>query len=143
MLFKLIREETKEELKKCADILQDNIIFPPNIYNIPSAKWINDLIVKIFKENKGDILLNLDSSSGRFLTIAHDSNIAKKYIGYTFIYEEYITAKAYVYIKEFDESNSYKTRIRIYDQNFKDNLFLNKYDIFLFLYNNVSLNLEK
>ena len=128
-LFYLLMEYTKEELKKCADILQDNIIFPPNIYNIPSAKWINDLIVKIFKENKGDILLNLDSSSGRFLTIAHDSNIAKKYIGYTFIYEEYITAKAYVYIKEFDESNSYKTRISIYDQNFKDNLFLNKYDM--------------
>lgn len=38
-LFYLLMEYTKEELKKCADILQDNIIFPPNIYNIPSAKW--------------------------------------------------------------------------------------------------------
>lgn len=83
-LLRMFSEVEDKCLLKCADYVYTEISSKKyKEFYLSSIPWINDLVLAIFKQNKGNIIFNAECGTGLFIEQAYNNNIAKEYIGYS------------------------------------------------------------
>lgn len=89
----------KNELHDYLEYMVNEVLSLRGLKDHASINWLNNLIIKIMKgDNYGDTLLNMDCGYGKFLNDAKEQKIAKKYIGFTNNYENYVIGNYYDYV---------------------------------------------
>ena len=83
-LLRMFSEVEDKCLLECADYVYTEISSKKfKEFYLSSIPWINDLVLAIFKQNKGNIMFNAECGTGLFIEQAYNNNIAKEYIGYS------------------------------------------------------------